>query len=246
MEDAIAYIESYFQHTLSADERAAFETRCETDENFAKEVAFYITTRQVLREGLLEQKVNAWKEEAIKEENTPVISMVKKTSVTRWIVYAAAACILLAVSMFLFETQNSPQRLASDYVQKNYSNLSVEMSADSDVITKGMDAYNHKNYDEALTYFIKAKQTDTANSYVKKITGLTYFQKKDYDQALKEFDTLSNMQGLQSNPGDFLKAITLLERNDAGDKDEAKKLLDKVQKEDEEGNKDAGELLNKL
>jgi tetratricopeptide (TPR) repeat protein len=246
MEDAIAYIESYFQHTLNADERAAFETRCETDENFAKEVAFYIASRQVLREALLEQKVSAWKEEAIKEESAPVISMVKKTSFARWLAYAAAACILLAVSMFLFETQNSPERLASDYVKKNYSSISIEMSADSDVITKGMDAYNRGNYDEALNYFVKAKRTDTANSYLKQYTGLAYFQKKDYDRALKEFDTLSNMQGLQSNPGDFLKALTLLERSKAGDKEEAKRLLVKVLNEDEEDSKEAGELKSKL
>jgi tetratricopeptide (TPR) repeat protein len=246
MEDTIVYIESYFQQTLSSDERAVFETRCETDENFAKEVAFYITTRQAMREALLEQKAQAWKEEVVQDEKTPVISINKRKGFTKWIMYAAAACVLLVISMFLFETQNSPQKLASDYVKNKYSNLSVTMSADSDLITKGMDAYNHKHYDVALTYFIKAKQTDTANSDVKAYTGLTYFQKKDYDQALKEFDTLSNMQGLQSNPGDFLKAITLLERNNSGDIEQAKTLLQKVQDEKEEGSKAAGELREKL
>jgi tetratricopeptide (TPR) repeat protein len=246
MEDTIAYIESYFPQTLNSEERAVFETRCETDENFAKEVAFYIATRQVMREALLEQKAQAWKEEVAEEEYTPVIPIDKRRSFGKWIMYAAAACVLLAVSMFLFETQSSPQRLASDYIKKNYSTLSQEMSADSGIITKGMDAYNHGDYDKALNYFIVAKQRDTANSDVKKYTGISYFQKKNYDQALKEFDTLSNMQGLQSNPGDFLKAVTLLERNDQGDKDEAKKLLKKVQDENEEGSKDAGELSKKL
>lgn len=248
MEDTIAYIESYFQQTLSSEERAVFETRCETDENFAKEVAFYIATRQALREVLLEQKAQAWKEEVAEEEPAPVISMNKKRSFGKWIMYAAAACVLLVVSMFLFETQSSPQRLASGYIKKNYSNLSQEMSADTSNITKGMEAYNNGDYNKALTYFIVAKQKDTANSYLKKYTGLSYFQKKNYDQALKEFDTLANMQGLQSNPGDFLKAITLLERNDQGDKEQAKKLLQKVQNEDEDGSKEAREILelNKL
>ncbi len=243
MEDTIAYIESYFQQTLSSEERAVFETRCETDENFAKEVAFYIAARQALREALLEQKAQAWKEEVEEEERTPVISMNKRKGFGKWIMYAAAACVLLAVSMFLFETQSSPQRLASGYIKKNYSNLSQIMSADTSNITKGMEAYNHGDYDIALSCFIVAKQKDTANSDVKKYAGLSYFQKKDYNQALKEFDTLSNMQGLQSNPGDFLKAVTLLERNDQGDKDEAKKLLKKVQDENEEGSKTAGEIL---
>lgn len=243
MKDTIAHIESYFQQALSSDERTVFETRCETDENFAKEVAFYIATRQVMREALLEQKAQAWKEEAVLEERTPVIPIDKGRGFTKWIMYAAAACVLLVVAMFLFETQNSPQKLASNYIEKKYSNLSQEMGANTDNITKGMDAYNHGNYDSALIYFINAKQTDTANSYLKQYTGLTYFQKKDYDQALKEFDTLSNMQGLQSNPGDFLKAATLLKRNGTGDKEAAKTLLQKVVNEKEEENTEASKLL---
>jgi tetratricopeptide (TPR) repeat protein len=239
MSGTIEYIESYFQQTLSGEEKAAFEARCETDEMFAQEVAFYITTRQVLREELLVQKQKQWKEQDLEEEETPVVSIKKKTSFIRWVSYAAAACLLLAVSVFLFETQNSPQKLASNYIKTEYTTLSQQMSADTNDIAKGMDAYNHGNYDEALSYFIKAKQADTADSYLKQYTGLTYFQKKNYDQALKEFDTLSNMQGLQSNPGDLLKAVTLLQRNQPGDKEEAKKLLQKIAKYNEEGNAEA-------
>ncbi len=74
MPGTIEYIESYFQQTLSDEEKAAFEARCGTDEMFAKEVAFYITTRQLLREELLVQKQKQWKEQDLEEEETPVVS----------------------------------------------------------------------------------------------------------------------------------------------------------------------------
>ncbi len=53
MPDNLEYIESYFQQVLNAEEKQAFEKKCETDEAFAKEVAFYIVTRETLREDLL-------------------------------------------------------------------------------------------------------------------------------------------------------------------------------------------------
>ena len=63
MPGTMEYIESYFQQTLNSEERAAFEARCERDEEFAKDVAFYITARQAIREELLGQKVNEWKKD---------------------------------------------------------------------------------------------------------------------------------------------------------------------------------------
>ena len=245
MPGTMEYIESYFQQTLSDQEKAAFEARCETDEMFAQEVAFYITTRQALREELLVQKQKQWKEQDLEEEETPVVSIKRKTSFIRWVSYAAAACLLLTVSLFLFETQNSPQKLAANYVETEYATLSQEMSGSTDSITLGKAAYGDKDYDKALQFFEGVEQRDPSNSYVKKYAGLAYLQKKDYNNAIQQFDELANMN-LHSNPGHFLKAITLLKRDKPGDKEEAKTLLQKVVNENEEGSEEAKEWLKKF
>ena len=83
------------------------------------------------------------------------------------------------------------------------------------------------------------------NSDAKKYTGLTYLQQGNYDKAIEQFDALSNMK-LFSNPGDFLKAVSLLERNSPGDKEAAKKLLQKVANNKEEGSEKAQDWLTKL
>lgn len=245
MPGTMEYIESYFQQTLSDEEKAAFEARCGTDEMFAKEVAFYITTRQLLREELLVQKQKQWKEQDLEEEETPVVSIKRKTSFIGWVSYAAAACLLLAVSVFLFETQNSPGKLAANYIKTEYTTLSQEMSANTDSITLGLEAYNNKEYDKALGLLEGVEQRDPTNSDVKKYTGLAYLQKEDYDNAVQQFDELANMN-LHSNPGHFLKAMALLERNKPGDKEEAKTLLQKVVNENEEHSKEAAEWLKKF
>lgn len=242
------YIESYFQQTLSSEEKTAFENRCENDTAFANEVAMYVATRQVLRDTLLEQKAAEWKavKEVEQEAAAPVIPMYKRSGFGKWLMYAAAACLLLFASVFLFERNNSPRTLAANYITANYSSLSHTMDASHDSLQSGISAYNDKDYDRALPLFTGVEKNDPANSDAKKYAGLSYLQKQDYDNALQQFDSLANMSGLFSNPGDFLKATTLLERNKDGDKEQAKQLLQKVVNQNEEGSSEAAKWLKKL
>lgn len=245
--ETMEYIDSYFQQTMSEAERLVFEKRCEEDKAFAQEVAFYITARQSLREELLKQKQTSWitKHISIIDE-LPFIPKLKKSLASRWVTYLAAACIVLVASVYIFETNPSPKKLAETYIKANYTNLSLSMDASRDSLQLGIDAYNNKQYDKALTYFSGVEKKDAANSDAKKYAGLTYIQKDEYDSALMQFDALSNMKGLFSNAGDFLKAVSLMARNKPGDKKEAKQLLKKVIAEKEEGSDKATEWERKL
>ncbi|MEP6683416.1 MAG: tetratricopeptide repeat protein [Parafilimonas sp.] len=245
MSETLENIEAYFKQTLSSEERNEFEKKCTTDEAFAKEVAFYITTRQALHETLLEQKKEEWKEVYHDEETTPVISIAKRSIFNRYITYAVAACLLLAVSVYWFEGNKSPRVLASNYVKENFSTLSQHMSGDKDSMTLGIAAYNNKDYEKALSLFEGVEQRDALNDDAKKYAGLAYLQQKNYDKAIQQFDELANMN-LFSNSGDFLKAVSLMERNKAGDKEEAKQLLHKVITEKEDGSDKAAEWLKKM
>ena len=243
--EAIEYIDSYFQQTMNEDERKVFEKKCEEDESFAQEVAFYIMTRDSLREELLQQKQAAWRVKSIIDD-LPFIPTLKKSFANRWITYAAAACLVLAVSVYFFETNPSPKKLAENYIKTNYSNLSLTMDASRDSLQLGIDAYNNKQYDKALRLFKSIEKTDTQNSDAKKYAGLTYMQKEEYDSALLQFDALAKMKGLFSNSGDFLKAVALMGRNKPGDRDKAKMLLQKVLSQKEEGSDKAAEWEKKL
>ena len=243
--DTIEYIDSYFQQTMDANERGVFEKKCEQNEAFAKEVAFYILTRQTLREELLQQKQSLWRAKKIIDDLL-FIPTIKKSLASRWVTYLAAACVLLAVSVYFFETNPSPKKLAENYIKTNYGNLSLTMDASRDSLQLGIDAYNNRDYDKALQLFKSIEKTDSQNSDAKKYAGITYMQKEEYDSALQQFEALANMKGLFSNPGDFLKAIALMGRNKPGDKDKAKMILQKVLSEKEEGSDKAEEWEKKL
>lgn len=241
--DTMDFIESYFNQTLSEEERSEFERRCVEDTAFAHDVAFYVAARESLRENLLQQKQTTWQQNKVEEE--PFIPRLKRSFTSRWISYAAAACLVLAVSVYLFETNSAPSRLADNFIKSNYNTLSQNMSADSDALALGKTAYNEKKYDDALSYFKSVEQHDGENSEAKQYTGLAYLQKDEYDSAIKQFDELSSMR-IFSNPGDFLKAVSLMKRNKPGDKEKAKLLLQKVISQREEYIEQARDWEKKL
>lgn len=158
--------------------------------------------------------------------------------------YAAAACVLVVASMFLFEMQSSPQRLASQYI--NNIDLSQTMDASHDSLQLGIAAYKNQDYRKALGYFEGVTNQDASNSDAKKYTGLTYIRLNNYDKAIEQFDALANMKGLYYNPGDFLKAVALLKRNKPGDEETAKTLLQKVVDGNESEKETAEEWLKKF
>lgn len=245
MPDSLEYIEAYFTQSLSPEERKNFEMRCEQDKAFAQEVAFYLTARSNVRELLIEEKHKTYAKEAMPQKVTFKAALVKKMVLRKWIAYAAAACIILFVGSYFILQSPAPRQLASNYINENYSTLSQTMDASRDSMQLGVAAYNSHDYPRAIQLFEGVRRQDAANSDAKKYAGLAYLQTKQYDAALQHFQELSAIKGLYSNSGDFLQAVTLLQRNGAGDKDSAKALLQKVVQENEEGSKQAKLWLEK-
>ena len=239
MSETLDYIDAYFNKALNEEERKQFEARCSTDDDFARDVAFYITARDVARQALLRQK-QQWK---TTNETAPVRPKTKPL-VLRWIPYAAAACLVFVMAFYFLFSSNNSRQLANRFIEEKYSHLSLLMDASRDSMQLGMDAYNKKNYKKAITYFDGLRMRDSLNSDAKRFAGVVYLQLKDYDKALQCFQELSALKGF-SNSGDFLQATTLLERNANGDKEAAKALLEKVVKENEDENDIAKKMLEK-
>ncbi len=245
MAEQFNYIDDYFNGLLSPEEKQVFERRCETDEQFADEVALYIASREAIRNEVLAQKRNEWKQLTdtnvvkMKKEETRVLRM------NRWYLMAAAASVI-GIIFLLVPFRKSSQELAANYIKENLEQLSVTMDGSKDSLQMGIDFYNKKDYQHALPLFRDLYKKDTANTDALKYAGLTYLMQEDYNNAIHSFDTLAAKQGLFANPGLFYKAITLLKRNHNSDKLAAKTLLHEVVNNQLEGQKEALQLLKKL
>ncbi len=243
MSDNLEYIESYFEQKLTVADKELFEQRCSNDEDFAADVAFYISTRQAVRLSLLEQKRLVW-QKAAQQQTQPasVEAPVRKMFFSKWLPYAAAACILAAIAFFSLKGTNSPPQMASEYLAKNMAHISGTMDGSRDSMQAGINFYNLGKYDTALSIFNNYSSTHPENSNAKQYAGMAYLASHKYTKALAAFDELAQ-QKLFSNPGLFYKAVTLLNRDEMGDKDAARKLLQQVKDKNLEGSKQATEWL---
>lgn len=249
MNDSLEYIEAYFQKQLSLDERRQFELQCEQDDLFARDVALYITTREAAKQALAEQKKEQWRTLSQERKTNVVPPPVKSLPVRRLLPYAAAACLVLFISLYFFSGRNTFNKQVASYIQQEeLSSFSQTMGTytDSLGIEQGKNAYNKKNYDQALHIFVVRSHSDENDWEAKMYAGLVYLKMKNYDSALVYFNGLSGLQ-LQSNLGPYYTALTLLERNKNGDREKAKQALHAVTStEHYDRKKEARDLLHKL
>ena len=236
------YIESYFNNDLPAAGKEQFEQKIITDSAFAEEVAFYYSAWQTAKNELAEEKKKRFAE--IYQQN---ISVQKPGITIKLWKYAAAAAVVAGIifGSYLYIKPVSPQQLANQYIQQHLQSLSVTMSSQGNSIQDGLNLYNEGKLPQALQQFEKIISGDTSNFNAKKYAGIVSLEMKQYDKALTYFTQLENYPNRYSNPGKLLKAITLMERNSAGDAEQAKALLHQVMQNNLEGKETAQEWLSK-
>ena len=265
MSDSLEYIEAYFEKGLDEAGKRAFEQQCEQDEAFAQDVALYITTREAMKLALAEQKREQWRalgdegranrQEALSESaNIPVVPMmqeesravtppapVRKMTARRWWPYAAAASVLLFAAIYFSDTDRSLRNQIASNIADELQPASPKMGP-SDPFELGMMAYKNGDYTQALQRFGDVLQADPTHDQALLYKGRTFLIRKNYDSALHYFDKVSALD-LHSNSGHYDAALTLLERNQKGDREKATGRLQKVVNEKLEGTKQAQRLL---
>jgi tetratricopeptide (TPR) repeat protein len=241
--ESLEYIDSYFKGELAPEETRQFEIKVESDPLFAEEVAFYVSAMSLAKQEADEEKKQRFRT-LYEQQEKPVAKVVP---MRKWYTYAAAAAVLAVffIGYFLFQRSPNPDQLAENYITKNLATLSVKMGTSADSLQKGLGLYNEGKFQEAKTIFQAIAAADPNNSEAIKYAGITALQLKHYDDAISYFSKLEQFT-LYSNPGKFYHAIALMKRNHAGDKDQAKLLLQEVVKNDLEGRDVAEKWLRDL
>jgi tetratricopeptide (TPR) repeat protein len=245
MTEDLEYIERYFLGDLNAGEKEIFEKRCEGDREFAREVSLYITMRAGLKQTLIDEKKEQFSKLYQNRESKQVTILRPWSSgVIRYAV-ATAAGLLIFLSWILFLKSDSPKQLAEGYLKENLGNISATMSDGSDSLQLGIAAYNGKHYNKAEDIFRELSKDKKAAVEATKNLGLTFLVRQQYDDALKQFDALSDNDSLYANPGPFYKALTLMQRSGPGDEEAAKLILQDVVKKQLPGHKVASGWLRR-
>jgi len=247
MTDHSEYIDAYFNHTLSLDEAEKFEQLLVGDKNFAQQVAFYISAKQVLKEQLVTEK-KIWFKDLIDSDDALTIKSDRENVRRVWIyrsMAAAAIIILLISSWYLFSSRALPvQETAENYIQHDLKTLPVTMGIMIDSMQQGLNLYNNDKLIASSHIFKSILKGDSGNYSAKKYLGIVYLRLAEYDKALAYFQQLETYP-LYSNPATFYQALTLMKRNQSGDKPKARLLLQKVVEHNLEGKQTAMQWLKK-
>jgi tetratricopeptide (TPR) repeat protein len=257
-ENWIEKIDAYLEGEMSAQERALFETELSTNQELSSAFRMYQTIESGMRahnsalstgEVALKDTLQKLNADYFKPEGKGSARVVQLPlrKLFKNIASIAAAFILIAVCYVLFLRQGpESRRIAQNYIETNLSEISQSMNGVNDLMEQGISAYNQGQFKNALPLFEEAYRSNPSNSDAIKYMGFSYLKMEDYDNVYKEFDELSNRKSLFSNPGNFLKAVTLLKRDNDGDKAQAKILLQQVVHDKSEGSSEAEEWLKKL
>lgn len=242
--DNMEYIDDYFNHPATVEEKQQFEQRIIHDAPFAEDVAFYISTHHVIKEQLQIQQKERFRE---LYEQQKTVQLPKRPVKKMWR-YVVAACTVavVALSRLIFSSGISPKQLAEEYTQQNWKTLDITMGNGSDSLQSGLALFNAGKYAAALLQFENMAEKDSTNSNAKKYAGIAALRQSQFDKALSYFSALAKDTALHSNPGKFYQAVTLFKRSGPGDIDAAKKLLQEIASNDLEGSKEAKQWLREL
>ena len=246
--EGLEYIDNYFKGELTPEQTRQFDKKIVEDPAFAEEVAFYLSSIKLISEQQNEERKARFRE--IYKNSKPDSAdnnITVRTPVKQLWKYIAAAAVVVGVIMttYLFNSAPGGSELANQYIKANFQNLGVNMGSSQDGLEMGKRLNNDGKLKEALTVFENIIPADSSNFEAKKYAGIVSLRLKEYDKALQYFSELELRQDLLSNPGKFYKALTLMKRGLAGDKEQAKQLLQQVVDNGLEGKETAELWLGK-
>jgi tetratricopeptide (TPR) repeat protein len=258
--DSLQYIDDYFNGLLTEEQKRQWEQKIHSDSVFAEEVAFYLSAGNLIKEDLVTEKKQRFRElyeQQKTEERTKEMTeemtgqktggqFVRPMRKLRYYAVAAIVLFLAAGLWWIFLRQPAPQQLADDYISSNLQTLGVKMTGRPDSLQNALNAYNAGSFREALQQFEQIIHRDTANYTAKEFAGVVCLRLKDYDKALDYFRQLETYRHQYSNPALFYQSITLLKRALPGDTQKAKQLLQQVVNQDLEGKETAQQWLKNL
>lgn len=248
MDETLEYIDNYFKGEFPSPQAVQFERRILEDPAFAGEVAFYLSSAEAARDQLSEDKKARFREiyRLSRQKFAPHADRRMAPVRKLWVSLSAAAAILAIIaSWWLFLKPATPHQLADRFARDNWGSLGLTMGATVDSMQAALRLYNNGQIREAGIAFEKMVGSDSSDIFAKTYAGIVSFRLKDYDKALFWFGLLEKKhKEYYVNPAKFYQAITLMERDHPGDKEQAHLLLQQIVEKDLDGKEFAQKWVN--
>ena len=249
MANEMENIDRYVSGHMSAEERQAFERRIVEDPDLANEVAFHLSALAAARDSADESRKARFRtiyEEENGQQNGRATGKVMALSGFRRALTAAAILLVVGLAWVFFLRPASPHILAQEYIKKELTRTGVNMGNDQDVLTPARTMFNAGDLTGTAKYLDSLLHKEPDNADANRFSGVVSLRQGDHDKALGRFRRLAALPGLYANPGQFLEAVTLLDRDASGDREKAREALMKVMKDGLGGKEWADKWLKKF
>jgi hypothetical protein len=191
-EERTILIEKYLDGELQGENLRDFESQLQNDKEFAQDYFLQKEIRNALSDWEiidLREKLDKIQKNFKKEKQRAII---KKPI----FLYSACAFIaLIIISSVLFFNDNYTN---DDLYEKYYTHYDAGIQTrgsekkSTDIYIQALKAYDNYQYVKAINLF--NQMSDTSQSYYAKeyFTGLSYMELKNYNEAIKHFNFISN------------------------------------------------------
>lgn len=209
--------EDYLLEVLSETEKAAFETRLETDLKFKerfntyKELSAFLTHKfeNETNTNVFQNNLNNISKTYFEKQASPK----KRISMKPW-QYAMAASVLLIIGISVFNNFSSP--VYNDFA--NYDSISLTVRGEQDALLKTAEtAFNAKDFSKADEAFKSLILMDKDNVEIKFYRALSSLELNKFDTAEGLLIELSNGQSAFKNKAIWYLALSKLKQNEYED-----------------------------
>ncbi|MBL7885863.1 MAG: tetratricopeptide repeat protein [Flavobacterium sp.] len=235
-EEIYLRFEHYLADEMTSEERLLFEEQLQNDASFNESFTLYKETTQFLEykfsseKAAFEQNITSIaKEHFASKKETKVIAF------KPWY-YAVAATIVVVVGTWMM-MQNDPTY--GDYNQHEMA-VFVERSDNNENLQKAQEAFNKKDYQQAVAAFEKIQ--DFRKPELQYFYAIALIETNDFTKAELFLDQLRKGNSVYKDKATWYLALSYLKQNK---KDKCKLVLQQIPVEAEDYNK-AQELLKEL
>ncbi len=237
--------DNYLNKELSASELISFEEKLQSHADFKQEFEIYKALETSLASKFKNEEAEKELRNTISKLGSKYIKSEKSTknkgkliSLFNYKKLMVAASIALIIGFFLF---NNGEPVYADF--SNHKNLELVVRGDNnEAFIKAQDAFNSKNYKEALEQLTILSETNSNDTEIELYKGICYLELNIYVEADVLFDALSSGDSAFVNTATWYKALSMLKQEQF----EACKYVLKTIPESADEYKQAQKLLKKL
>jgi len=212
-EDRYILFENYLVNKLSDTELQSFEKKLETDTDFKQEFEIYKNLNTSLKSKFENEESEIALRKILNNLGSKFIKQnkVKKQKVISLFNYNSlmiAASIALLVSLFIFK---NGKPVYSDF--SNHNVLELVVRGENNVaVVKAENAFNSKNYKEALQQLTILSNTYPNDTEIKLYQGISNLELGNYTNAETIFNKISEGNSAFATTATWYKALTFLKQ----------------------------------